>query len=84
MPKSQVLHPLAGSINIHFKAPEHVEDAVRLFDADPVLGIVALRETHLLFPGIGHYTLCMPGRAEKRVRWLLENYEVTFASVEAA
>jgi hypothetical protein len=80
---SRVLHPAAGCIHIHFDTLEVVEDAVRLFALDPVVDIVLLPETQLLFLD-NDYALRMPDRANKRVMGLLKEYGVPFTHVEAA
>jgi hypothetical protein len=79
MPKFQVLHPAAGCIHIHFDTLEVVEDAVSLFALDPVVDIVLLPETQLLFLDNG-YALRMPNRANKRVVGLLEQHGIPFTA----
>jgi hypothetical protein len=79
MPNSQVLHPAAGCLQLHFGTLESVEDAIDLFDADPVIAIAMLHKAHLLFCNNG-YELRLPNRANKRVLRLLEQYGIPFTA----
>ncbi|HUD02489.1 MAG TPA: hypothetical protein VMR46_00510 [Candidatus Paceibacterota bacterium] len=75
----QVLHPAAGCLQLNFGTLEVVEGAVRLFALDPVVDIVLLPKTHLLFLGDG-YALRMPDRANERVMGLLEQHGIPFTA----
>jgi len=79
MPSSQVLHPAAGCLQLHFGTLDSVEDAIDLFDADPVIAIAMLHKAHLLFSHSG-YELRLPNRANKRVLRLLEQYGIPFTT----
>jgi hypothetical protein len=73
---SEVLYP-PDCIDIHFKTLDVVDDAVKLFAADPVIGVVLLPKAYFLWEETG-YALRLPNRAIERVINLLERFKVPF------